>query len=113
MSMYTQLLAAALREVSPNGTTTAAEAMAELNRCRNRLADYGSREGADWASTAVADELSYDIALIEIAREFGVRCDVSDFDNPGRGRARVERDLESRGIVLGAPDQEAEPSQRR
>jgi hypothetical protein len=111
--MYAQLLAAALTEAPSDDTATTAEAMAELNRCRNRLGDYASREAANWASGAVADELSYDIALIEIARQFGVRCDVSDFDNPGRGRARVEQDLESRGIVLGAPDQEAEPCQGR
>ncbi len=113
MSMYTQLLAAALTEVSPDGSTTEAEAIAELSRCRNRLGDYGSRDGTDWASAAVADELSYDIALIEVARRFGVKCDVSDFENPARGRARLERDLQARGIAPGALDPAAQPCQGR
>jgi len=112
--MYTQLLGAALKEVSsPDGASTAADALAELNRCRDRLEDYGSREGTDWASEAVADELAYDIALIELARQSGVECDVSDFENPRKGRTRLEGSLQSRGIVLGARDHDAQPCQGR
>ncbi len=112
--MYTQLLGAALKEVSfPDGVTTTAEAVAELNRRRDRLEDYGSREGTDWAGAAVADELAYDIALIELARRFGGEYDVSDFENPGKGRTRLVRYLQSQGVVLGARDPETQPCQGR
>lgn len=110
MSMYTQLLGAALEKIaSSTEESTTGEALVELLRCRNRLDAGMAREGPHWATDAIADELAYDIALIELARGFGVECDVSDFDNPRKGRAGLERDLGSRGIRLGVPDEETQP----
>ena len=100
MSMYSQLLRAAVGvSSSSRDELNPRAALAELIRCRSRLAGSESHEGSDWASAAVADELAYDSALIALCRSVGVPCDVDDFDNPGQGRVRLEQGLKSRGIA--------------
>ncbi len=91
MSMYTQLLAAALTEVSPDGSTTEAEAIAELSRCRNRLGDYGSRDGTDWA-------------------ERGGRRRAVLRHRPHRGRAPVRRQMRRVGFRKSSKRQGAASS---
>jgi hypothetical protein len=46
------------------------------------------------------DQLSYDVALIELVRLLGVECDALEFDRPDKARARLERVLTARGIRL-------------
>ncbi len=105
MSMYTHLLSAALQGLnSSTDKLTNDEALAELLRCRNRLGTGLSHERSHRATDVVADELAYDTALIELARRVGLECDVGDFDNPGHGRALIERNLGTRGIRLGGLD---------
>ena len=108
--MYTRLMCSALDKLasSSDGATTG-QALAELLRCRNRLGARMSLEGSNRASAAIADELAYDIALIDLARLYGIECDVSDFDNPIRGRALLERGLGSRGVRVGGPGEETRP----
>ena len=88
-----------LSSSSPDSTT--AEALAELSRCRNLLDTTLSHEGSQRVTAVVADELAYDIALIDLAKHLGVGWDVRDFDNPSRGRSRLEHELTSMGIRLG------------
>jgi hypothetical protein len=60
-----------------------------------------SERGSDWSSTALALQVAYDIALIDLARCVGLNCDPSSFDQPQRRRIEMERQLASRGIRLG------------
>jgi hypothetical protein len=102
MSIYVQLLSAALAEAPPLSDETAAGAVSELLCRRADLYTRGSSHaGPIRAPDAVAYELAYDMALIRLARLLGMECEAGDFDLPGRGRARVELSLVSKGIRLG------------
>ena|ERR1700733_15670398 len=106
MSIYAQLLGTALGE---RGSSTvgpsAPEALAELLRSRSGLYERGgSHGGPHWATDAVANELSYDVALIRLAWLLGIECEIKDFDRPGDGRARIELSLTSRGVQIGNLD---------
>jgi hypothetical protein len=113
MSMYTQLLGAALERhsLSPSEATSG-QALADLLHSRKRLKE-ATRHGSNWASAAVADELAYDIALIELARLVGVECEIGEFDKPAEGRTHLEERLESRGIFLGKVGEEIQPGPDR
>ena len=112
MSMYTQLLGAALDKIHrPDDELTTGAMLAELLRCRSQLvASASSHIGSGWAPSAVADELAYDIALIELARHLGIECDGRGFDQPRYERTRLERAVVSRGIRLDELDQQAQPT---
>jgi len=116
MSMYTQILEAALSERrQPAVAPTAAEALVALIHCHARLGSSGSLErGLDWSSTALANQVAYDIALIDLARSVGIACDSGTFDQPERRRDELKRDLVSRGIrrddLDQQPDYALEPS---
>src|SRR5579864_2376776 len=99
MSMYTQLLRAALDQAHPpGGHSTKGEALANVLERRNDLGAYlSSHPGSNWASGAVADQLAYDIALIDIASQLGIDVDLNGFDQPENERARLERALLDRG----------------
>jgi hypothetical protein len=101
--MYVQLLDASLGELaSPSGDLTTPEALAELLERRSSLcANRASHAEPSWAAPdAVSAELSYDVALIRLARLLGIECEINDFERPGRGRARIELKLTSLGIAV-------------
>jgi hypothetical protein len=106
MSIYVQLLDAALAEAPPQpDEMTTGDAVAELLRRRGNLnTNKSSRGGSLWAPDAVANELAYDMALIRLARFLGIECDADDFELPGRGRAQIELSLMSKGIRLDDSD---------
>lgn len=99
--MFVELLEALLGDRGSEARLRPEEALAELVRCRRRLAvsDSGGT-GGHWAVGAIADHLAYDAALIRYSRCMGVECDPRRFGAPGVERYRVERLLESRGIPL-------------
>jgi hypothetical protein len=110
MSMYTELLSAAIEGLgSSTDKSTSGEVFAELLRCRNRLGPGISYARSHSSSDIVADELAYDITLIEFARRLGVECGINDFESPGHGRTGLERNLGSRGIRIETPDEESHP----
>ncbi len=105
-SMYTKLIGAALEhpEVGEVPSNTG-DALAELLRCRRRMTATlpgGSQSG--WAAAAVADQVAYDVALIRMARQLGIACDLTEFDPPQHERVRLEQQLELRGIRLDELD---------
>ena len=61
-------------------------------RTRNRL--------AGWAASAVANQVAYDVALIELARCLGIACDPATFDRPALRRNELDRQLADRGVRL-------------
>jgi len=103
VSMYTDLLEAALAEVIPGGRPTSFhQALAEVVRRRKLLASSGWHEvGRPSVSVALADEVAYDVALIRLARCVDVDCDPGSFGRPQGERQKVERTLASGGVVLG------------
>jgi hypothetical protein len=101
MTMYTKLLEAALDSFQDvNSSMTSGEILADLLYRRSFLEGNLPRAGPDTALTSVADQLGYDVLLIELGRRHGVRCDLEDFDNLPRGRTRLEETLQSRGLPL-------------
>ncbi len=101
--MYTQLLGAALGEVAVNRGLTTDEALANVRRLR-MVRPRPSAGGEGGVAVAVAEELTYDVALIDLAGRFGIECDLRAFDEPERGRAHLESAIEGRGVDLSAPD---------
>src|ERR1035441_9229752 len=98
MAMYTDLLAAALdARPSCDDNPTRGEVLSALRRCREQLS-VSSHGRRGWALDAVADQLAYDVALIDLARLLGIDCHVFGFDQPSRERARLEKELVARGV---------------
>ena len=109
MSIYGQLLEAALderRRVVP--PSSGGELLAELLRCRERvaadLATTGSNGDSRRVAHALADELAYDVALIELARGLRIPAERGDFDPPHLVRRRLEDALVSSGVRLSGLD---------
>ena len=103
MSMYAGLVAQALDSVPPGWTS--GEALAELLQCRARLAgnpDRGTDPG--WTSSALADQLSYDAALIVLARRHNIECGPKHFERPIDERFRLEQALVARGLRIHGLD---------
>ncbi len=103
MSIYSQLLSAALEQVDgSDGEPTTGEGLAKLLTYRSRLeSDVRMREGSDWTAAALADQLAYDIALIGLARSLEIEFDLDRFDQRQIERNRLERALEARGLGRG------------
>jgi hypothetical protein len=100
MSIYAELVGHALGDENFEGRT-AGEAFAELVRCRKRLQTAASaRTVPGWASSAVADQVAYDVALIMLARHHDLECSPHRFHHPEEERLRLEQGLAERGIRL-------------
>jgi hypothetical protein len=102
MSMYTQLLGAALGDRLPfvaEATRTAAVAEA-----RRRRHDLESRKLAGMSSDSVpvvlALQVGYDVALIELSAMMGIDSGPGRFEPPERERKRLEAALGDLGIDL-------------
>jgi hypothetical protein len=104
--MYAELLDAAFSERLRSGPPGATgERLAELLRCRSQLTT--STPSNNRVAGAVADQLAYDLALIELAQGVGVDCDPLLFDQPLRERQRLEQALVSWGVPLNDLDEQA------
>jgi hypothetical protein len=69
--------------------------------CRTATLDCGPRPGQS-VYAALATEVAYDRALINLCRANGVEAIESSFSHPGEGRDRLERALATAGIDLAA-----------
>ncbi|MGP0031520.1 MAG: hypothetical protein ACLPVF_13560 [Acidimicrobiales bacterium] len=113
MSMYTQLLGAALEvrgSADPWSAVGSPLPGAQRHQCQLPARPDPDAGVAD--TGALADQIAYDIALIELARSVGVACAPSEFDQPQKRRHELERELASRGIRSvedGAPAHSAPP----
>jgi len=108
MSMYTNLLGAACGQRRPRSVGRARGlALAEARRCRHELrSGLPPEPETDSVPVILALEISYDVALIELATEIGVDTDPSRFEQPERERARLEQELAARGIDLDRLEEE-------
>lgn len=94
--MYSDLLTRALGK-DEEGHRCDDLLLADLVDSRVRLQVAGA---AAPVAEALARELSYDGALIRLCESLEVRATPAWFDNPRRERARLERELLRRGILL-------------
>ena len=94
--MYSDLLTRALGK-DEEGHRCDDLLLADLVDSRVRLQVAGA---AAPVAEALARELSYDGALIRLCESLEVRATPEWFDNPRRERARLERELLRRGILL-------------
>jgi predicted nucleic acid-binding protein len=104
MSMYTDILHKAFeRRPKAVGPPVVSDAVKEVLDRRSRLAVTRSpKRAAGWAANALANQVAYDVALIELAQSVGLACDPSTFDQPELRRNEVDRELAARGVHLGA-----------
>jgi len=101
MSIYAQLLDDALGQALPDKTSTTGDALAQLLEIRRRLgAILPGYTGPDWTTAAIADQLAYDVALIELARRLGIGVSLTGFGQPKHERTRLEQALVARGVRL-------------
>jgi hypothetical protein len=110
--MYAQILDTAFRErPSPVAKATVSEALSAFLYCRDRLNPLEMQ--ADRTTIALANQVAYDIALIELARSGGLDVDPQTFDQPERRRTELRRELIARGIRLDKPDKLAQSTSER
>jgi hypothetical protein len=114
MSMYTQLLGAAVGQRGPVLVRpTERSALETARRCRRALEEENPpATDPDVVPVVLAREIGYDVALLELADVLGIETGPSRFEQPRHERDRLERALRERGITLhlqGAPDDAAPP----
>jgi hypothetical protein len=103
MSMYTQLLDAALKEVPLAVERTIDEDMSSVRDCHARLASNEKDDRtAEWSFSALANQVAYDLALIELARRVGIDCAIKTFQQPENRRTELMQELNSHGVVFDA-----------
>jgi hypothetical protein len=98
--MYVDLLTRALG-TDEAGSRSGDLLLADLVESRARLTALRG-ESATSTAESLARELSYDGALIRMCASVSVPASPARFANPHSERSRLERELESRGIVLVA-----------
>ena len=113
MSMYTQLLDAAFaRRLPVDAGPTTRRAVEELLECRAELDRGGpSDDDPDIVPVVLAQQIGYDVALLQLARVVGIITDPSRFEQPLRERQRLEHLFRDLGINLeeSADGEEAVP----
>ena len=115
MSMYTHLLDAAFEQRGPVVVRPTEDgALNTVRRCRGELArDMPPATDPDAVPVVLAREISYDVALLELAEILGVQTDPSRFEQPRHERARLEQLFSDLGIALQSlPDTEDAASGR-
>jgi hypothetical protein len=102
MSMYTQLLHAAVgARAAVRVHPTKGSAVNALDRCRRELAkDAPAGAAVDAVPVVLAREVAYDVALLDLATVIGIATDLERFAQPRLERARLERALRDRGMML-------------
>jgi hypothetical protein len=102
MSMYTQLLDAALEQRPDRDEVVSATAAVEQVQRRRDELEVGvpRRDELDAVPAALALQIGYDVALLELAAVVGIETEPSRFEQPERERDRLRLALRERGISL-------------
>ena len=105
MSMYTQLLDAAIEQRSPRDDEAGRDdALDEVRRCYAELEAGLPGGDVDTVSAVLALQVGYDVALVELAAVMGIASGPSRFEQPERERERLRTALRDLGIVVDAAD---------
>jgi hypothetical protein len=103
--MYTKLLDAALEQRPPREPDpTRTHAVEAVRRCREELELGVPEQGIDTVPAVLALQISYDVALLELAEAVGIESGPSSFDQPERERDRLRHALNDMGIDLDGTD---------
>jgi hypothetical protein len=110
MSMYTQLLDAALGQRSAREPDMSeVHAVEEVRRCRQELEVGLPIDGdLDDVPAVLALQIGYDVALLDLAAVVGIESGPRWFEQPERERDRLRRALLDMGILLDATAAAAE-----
>jgi hypothetical protein len=102
VSMYADILDSAFAErPGMKSPPTVTEAVKELLDRWKKLASTRAKERPiDWAATALANQVAYDVALIDLARSVGIACNPATFEQPELRRNELNRELAARGVHL-------------
>jgi hypothetical protein len=102
VSMYADILDSAfLERPGTTSSLTVTEAVTELlDRWKKLTSTRAKERSIDWAATALANQVAYDVALIDLARSVGIACDPDTFEQPERRRNELNRELAARGVHL-------------
>jgi hypothetical protein len=101
MSMYTQLLDAALEQRPPRDPSPSQNhAVEAVRRCREELEHGVPDRSIDTVPTVLALQIGYDVALLELAEVVGIESGPSRFEQPERERDRLQHALNDMGIDL-------------
>jgi hypothetical protein len=103
MSMYTQLLDAAVGQREPVGAHPTRPSALDARRRRRGELNEGIPPATDPDAVPVvlARENAYDMALLELSELMGIKTDLHRFEQPQQERARLEEALRDCGV--GAP----------
>ena len=112
MSMYTHLLDAAYGRRDPvPGSPTEHSALVAVRRRRGELAQGGPPPSdPDAVPVVLARQISYDVALLELADLLGIETHPSRFERPWQERARLEQALREHGYALHPPPETEGPA---
>jgi hypothetical protein len=102
MSMYTQLLDAAMEQrPAREDDVSRTEAVEEVRRCRDELqVGVPRRDELDAVPAVLALQIGYDVALLELAAVVGIETGPGRFEQPERERDRLRQALHDLGINL-------------
>jgi hypothetical protein len=101
MSLYTQLLDAALEQRPPRALgPSRTHAVEEVRRCREELELGVPEHNVDTVPAVLALQIGYDVALMELAETVGIESGPSRFEQPERERDRLRHALNDMGIDL-------------
>jgi len=99
--MYTQLLDAALEQRRPREPEPSqSHAVEHVRRCREELEHGVPEHSIDTVPAALALQIGYDVALLELAEVVGIESAPSRFEQPERERDRLRHALNDMGIDL-------------
>jgi hypothetical protein len=106
MSMYTQLLDAAL-EQRPHRQReqSRSRAVEKVRRCREELELGVTEHNIDTVPAVLALQIGYDVALLELAEVVGVESGPGRFEQPERERDRLRQAFNDMGINLDLANQ--------
>lgn len=101
MSLYAKLLMMSLSSAVPDGSATTGDLLAELLLRRSQRPRAAGSDGRS-APLAIAGEVAYDTALLNLCRHLQLAVDPGLFGHPQTGRAHHESLLTRHGIRLDA-----------
>jgi hypothetical protein len=101
MSMYVDLLKAVIGDGPDADALPTGELVLEVVRRRGMARVANGSRGPGLVPTAVADQLGYDVALVQLCRRLGIGVDLGSFDCPSAERRRLEEALQVRGVMSG------------
>jgi len=111
MAMYVEILSTALAADDGSDDLPALTRRAQQARM-NR--PHAPRSEPISVSAAIAAEVAYDGALVQVCGKYGIETEPERFASPTTERQRLERELGLRGIdlVSAAEDSQTQPPSR-